>query len=84
MLKDGFEAIISSMKNDPGSWVADDFTMSHKPTGISVWIHGTFIDHYVWKPTKSRFTIWQKLRFRRAFIRWTSWFVIDQLLTEEE
>jgi len=80
MDKEGFEAILTCVRDSPHQWIVTDWRMIHTPTDIVILIHYGPIGYQLWQPTGARFTMRQKWRFYRVFKRWRGWYVRRQLI----
>jgi hypothetical protein len=74
MDRGGFDQLMGMLHTDAHNWIADEYKLRHT-SGISIWIGNGFLSYGLYQPTKSRFTVRQKLRFARVFKRWQGWWV---------
>jgi len=78
-----WQTICDCIYNNPTEWQAGQYTFSHKPSGLSIWISNTVFDI---KPYQSaiqfKVGIRGKLKIWTAYRWWLAW-NLDQKLNQK-
>lgn len=76
MNREAYKALVADICKNSSNWhiAKDSFNkedmLVHEDRDISVWIYGGFPFYSIWKPSKIKFTLWQKIYFIFILLRY--------------
>lgn len=70
--------IYKSLLTEPENWERGNYTLTHKATGLQIWIANSWFHLCIYRPQEINFSFYWKIKIWRAFkTRWMRLTVYD-------
>lgn len=84
MFRTAPEQYMKLMEDKPDEFVANECHITHKPSGVQVWVGNGTANYDFYRPIKGGFSYKEKMKFQKVFHTWRDNLIYMRLTTEEE